>query len=114
MEYQFLHMLTQVISAKDQRQYWFPGCYYQYVPVAKFVEAFRSFRHGYRLSRDLATPFDKRRNHPSVLSKSSYGLNRIQLLKIVFSWQTLLMKRNSFLYIFKYIQVKSFPKSQTS
>ncbi|XP_056691158.1 ABC transporter G family member 32 isoform X2 [Spinacia oleracea] len=97
--------LQEVISVKDQRQYWYPGCYYQYVPVEKFVEAFRSFRLGCKLSRELAIPFDKRNNHPAALSTSSYGVGKIELLKIGFSWQMLLMKRNVFLYIFKYTQL---------
>lgn len=71
------------------------------------MEAFRSFRLGCKLSRELAIPFDKRNNHPAALSTSSYGVGKIELLKIGFSWQMLLMKRNVFLYIFKYTQVKS-------
>ncbi|XP_021746264.1 ABC transporter G family member 32-like isoform X1 [Chenopodium quinoa] len=97
--------LQEVTSIKDQRQYWYPDCYYQYVPVAKFTEAFRSFRLGCRLSRELTIPFDKRYNHPAALSTSSYGVGKIELLKIGFSWQMLLMKRNVFLYIFKYTQL---------
>ncbi|KMT16880.1 hypothetical protein BVRB_2g043550 [Beta vulgaris subsp. vulgaris] len=97
--------LQEVTSAKDQRQYWYPGCLYQYIPVEKFAEAFRSHCLGYMISRELATPFDKRFHHPAALSTTSYGIKRIELLKIGFSWQTLLIKRNSFLYIFKYIQL---------
>ncbi|XP_010670754.2 ABC transporter G family member 32 isoform X2 [Beta vulgaris subsp. vulgaris] len=97
--------LQEVTSAKDQRQYWYPGCLYQYIPVENFAEAFRSHCLGYMISRELAIPFDKRFHHPAALSTTSYGIKRIELLKIGFSWQTLLIKRNSFLYIFKYIQL---------
>ncbi|KAH7845456.1 hypothetical protein Vadar_002249 [Vaccinium darrowii] len=97
--------LQEVLSEKDQEQYWFPDIYYQYVPVAKFAEAFKSFWVGDALSQDLAVPFDRRYNHPAALSTSTYGVKRTELLKISFSWQMLLMKRNSFVYVFKFIQL---------
>jgi len=99
---------VQVTSVKDQRQYWSgPDSQYRYVPVGKFVEAFRSCPLGHKLSQELAVPFNKHKNHPAALSTSKYGVNRFELLKIGFSWQALLMKRNSFLYMFKYTQVES-------
>lgn len=98
--------LQEVISKKDQQQYWsVPDCPYQYIPVVKFAEAFRSFHVGKGLSEELARPYDRRRNHPAALSTSRYGLGKLDLLKIIFSWQMLLMKRNSFIYIFKFIQL---------
>ncbi|KAK3003971.1 hypothetical protein RJ639_019567 [Escallonia herrerae] len=78
---------------------------FQYVPVAKFVEAFRSFCSGSSLSQELAVPFDKRYNHPAALSSSTYGVNRAELLKISFLWQMLILKRNSFIYFFKFFQL---------
>ncbi|KAF8393306.1 hypothetical protein HHK36_021547 [Tetracentron sinense] len=98
--------LQEVISTKDQEQYWsVPDCPYHCVPVTKFVEAFRSFCTGKSLSEELAVPFDRRYNHPAALSTSSYGVKRSELLKTSFSWQMLLMKRNSFIYVFKFIQL---------
>lgn len=99
----------QVISKKDQQQYWSnPDLPYRYVPVGKFAEAFRSFHIGKNLSEELNLPFDRRYNHPAALSTSRYGMKRLELLKTSFNWQRLLMKRNSFIYIFKFIQVRSF------
>ncbi|XP_074286370.1 ABC transporter G family member 32-like [Silene latifolia] len=98
--------LQEVTSKKDQKQYWSGrDTHYQYVSVANFAEAFTSFRLGNELLRELANPVDRRYIHPSALSNSTYGVKRVELLKIGFSWQTLLMKRNSFLFIFKYIQL---------
>ncbi|KAK9141567.1 hypothetical protein Syun_010967 [Stephania yunnanensis] len=98
--------LQEVISEKDQEQYWsVPDCTYQYIPVVKFAEAFRSFHVGKRLSEELAIPFDRRYNHPAALSTSSYGVKRMELLKTTYSWQKLLMKRNSFIYVFRFIQL---------
>lgn len=73
--------------------------------MEKFVEAFRSFHIGKNLSEELNLPFDKRYNHPSALSTSRYGVKRLELLRTTFNWQRLLMDRNSFIYIFKFIQV---------
>ncbi|KAI3902012.1 hypothetical protein MKW98_013686, partial [Papaver atlanticum] len=98
--------LQEVISKKDQEQYWsVPECAYEHIPVVKFAEAFRSFHVGKSLSKKLLVPFDKRRNHPAALSTSSYGMNVAELLKTSFSWQLLLMKRNSFIYVFRFVQL---------
>lgn len=98
--------LTQVISKKDQEQYWaVPDRPYRYIPVLKFAEAFRSYHVGKSLGDELDVPFDRRYNHPAALSTSQYGVARIELLKTSFDWQLLLMKRNSFIYVFKFIQV---------
>ncbi|KAL0330278.1 UNVERIFIED_CONTAM: ABC transporter G family member 32 [Sesamum radiatum] len=85
--------LQEVISEKDQEQYWFLNSQYNYVPVAKFVEAFHSFRVGNSLARELAIPFNKHYNHPAALSTKTYGITRAKLLRISFSWQMLLLKR---------------------
>ncbi|KAK4388906.1 ABC transporter G family member 32 [Sesamum angolense] len=94
-----------VISEKDQEQYWFLNSQYNYVPVAKFVEAFQSFRVGNSLVRELAIPFNKHYNHPAALSTKTYGITRAKLLRISFSWQMLLLKRNSPVFVFKFIQL---------
>ncbi|XP_059643285.1 ABC transporter G family member 32-like isoform X2 [Cornus florida] len=97
--------LQEVISEKDQEQYWFSDFNYQYVPVARFAEDFKSFWVGSSLSKEMSCPFDRRYSHPAALSTSTYGVKRSELLKIGFSWQMLLIKRNSFVYIFKFIQL---------
>jgi hypothetical protein len=97
---------TQVTSKKDQEQYWsFLDRPYRYIPAGKFAKAFRSYPAGKNLSEELDIPFDKRYNHPAALSTFSYGAKRLELLKTSFYWQRLLMKRNSFIYVFKFIQV---------
>ncbi|KAA8523067.1 hypothetical protein F0562_009490 [Nyssa sinensis] len=98
--------LQEVISKKDQEQYWaVPDRPYQYIPVVKFAEAFRSYHAGKSLFEELDAPFDRRYNHPAALSTSQYGMKRSELLKTSFNWQLLLMKRNSFIYVFKFIQL---------
>ncbi|XP_019192543.1 PREDICTED: ABC transporter G family member 32 isoform X2 [Ipomoea nil] len=98
--------LQEVVSKKDQQQYWnVADRPFRYTPVAKFAEAFRSYRIGKSLSEDLGIPFDRRYNHPAALSTSKYGVSRRELLRTSFDWQLLLMKRNSFIYVFKFIQL---------
>ncbi|OMO80624.1 ABC-2 type transporter [Corchorus olitorius] len=54
---------------------------------------------------ELATPFDKFQSHPAALTKEKYGVSRKELLKACASREYLLMKRNSFVYIFKMTQL---------
>ncbi|XP_057799463.1 ABC transporter G family member 32-like [Salvia miltiorrhiza] len=97
--------LQEVLSEKDQEQYWFKNEQYTYVSAAKFVEGFQSFHVGNSLAQDLAIPFDKNYTHPAALSTKTYGISRAKLLRISLSWQMLLLKRNSPVFIFKIIQL---------
>lgn len=98
----------QVTSKKDQEQYWFhrekP---YRFVTVTQFAETFQSYHVGRKIGDELAIPFDKSKNHPAALTTEKYGVNKKELLKANFSREYLLMKRNSFVYIFKICQVNS-------
>lgn len=93
-------------SKKDQVQYWMnkeeP---YSYVSVREFSEAFQSFHVGRRLGDELSVPFPKEKSHPSALTRDRYGVSKKMLLKACVDREFLLMKRNSFVYIFKLTQV---------
>lgn len=78
---------------------------YRYVPVRNFIEGYQSFGAGKLLAKELSVPFDRRYNHPAALSRNTYGVKRTDLLKISFFWQMLLLKRNSFVFVFKFMQV---------
>ncbi|GAB2300384.1 ABC transporter G member 32 [Dionaea muscipula] len=98
--------LQEVTSKKDQEQYWSDlECAHRYIPVVKFAESFRLYHVGKNLCKELDIPFDRRSNHPAALSTCRYGVKRWQLFKIGFSWVRLLMNRNSFIYVFKFIQL---------
>uniref|UniRef100_A0A6V7QPR8 ABC transporter domain-containing protein n=1 Tax=Ananas comosus var. bracteatus TaxID=296719 RepID=A0A6V7QPR8_ANACO len=98
--------LQEVTSRKDQHQYWASKDEpYRYVSVNEFAEAFQSFHVGRKLGEELSTPFDRRRNHPAALTTSKYGISKMELLKACTSREWLLMKRNSFVYIFKVVQL---------
>ncbi|XP_044505622.1 ABC transporter G family member 39-like isoform X2 [Mangifera indica] len=98
--------LQEVISKKDQEQYWFrKNQPYRFVSVSDFVKGFNSFHIGQQIEFDLSVPFDKSRTHPAALVTEKYGLPNWELFKACFSREWLLMKRNSFVYIFKTTQI---------
>ncbi|XP_042510326.1 pleiotropic drug resistance protein 1-like [Macadamia integrifolia] len=98
--------LQEVTSRKDQQQYWHDKDKpYRYVSVKAFVEAFQSFHVGRKLGDELATPFDKSKSHPAALTTDKYGVSKKELLKASIAREWLLMKRNSFVYIFKTVQL---------
>ncbi|CAJ2661301.1 unnamed protein product [Trifolium pratense] len=98
--------LQEVTSKKDQAQYWVRRDQpYRFVTVNQFAEAFQSFHIGRKLAEELSVPFDKTKSHPAALTTKEYGLNKTELLKANFAREYLLMKRNSFVYIFKLSQL---------
>ncbi|KAG7034516.1 ABC transporter G family member 34, partial [Cucurbita argyrosperma subsp. argyrosperma] len=98
--------LQEVTSKKDQEQYWFRKSQpYRYTSVPEFIQGFKKFHIGQRLNTELSVPFDKRNTHPAALVTQKYGLSNWQLFKACFSREWLLMKRNSFIYVFKTVQI---------
>lgn len=98
--------LQEVTSKKDQQQYWFQKSLpYRYVSVSDFVNGFRCFRIGQQLSMDLKVPYEKTSTHPAALVTKKYGISNLELFKACFAREWLLMKRNSFVYIFKTVQI---------
>ena len=94
-------------SRKDQEQYWESRSQtYHYVSVKEFADAFQSFHVGANLREELSIPYDKTECHPAALSTEKYGLSKAELFKACFDRQILLMKRNAFVHIFKFFQVK--------
>ncbi|CAN4097540.1 unnamed protein product [Withania somnifera] len=98
--------LQEVTSRKDQEQYWAnrEGPY-KFVTVREFSEKFQSFHIGQKLGDALGVPFDKSKSHPSALTIQNYGVSKKELLKACSAREFLLIKRNSFIYIFKIIQL---------
>ncbi|KAF3454238.1 hypothetical protein FNV43_RR04685 [Rhamnella rubrinervis] len=98
--------LQEVTSKKDQAQYWAdPSKPYKYIPVSEIAKAFQNSRFGKYVESILATPFDKSKNHPSALAKTEYAVSKSELFKACFVREILLIKRHSFLYIFRTCQV---------
>ena len=98
--------LQEVTSKKDQQQYWFKKDEpYIYVSVSEFVQAFSSFHIGQQIATELGFPYDKSIILPGTLVTEKYGISNWELFKACFSREWLLMKRNSFVYIFKTTQM---------
>ncbi|XP_075642106.1 pleiotropic drug resistance protein 1-like isoform X8 [Castanea sativa] len=98
--------LQEVTSRKDQQQYWAnKDIPYAYITVKEFADAFQSFHIGQKLGDELAIPFDKAKGHPAALTTKKYGVGKKELLKACISRELLLMKRNSFFYMFKMVQL---------
>ncbi|XP_062172265.1 pleiotropic drug resistance protein 2-like isoform X2 [Alnus glutinosa] len=98
--------LQEVTSNKDQEQYWFKKNQpYRYISVPEFVRVFNSFHIGQQLLEDLRVPYDKSSTHPAALVREKYGISNMELFKACLSREWLLMKRNSFIHIFKTIQI---------
>ncbi|XP_042520902.1 ABC transporter G family member 37-like isoform X2 [Macadamia integrifolia] len=98
--------LQEVVSKKDQAQYWFlKGKDYSYVSVDEFCESFKAFHIGKKLEEELSDPYDKSQSHKNALSLNIYSLSKWELFKACMSKEFLLMKRNYFLYVFKSTQL---------
>jgi hypothetical protein len=97
---------NQITSKKDQEQYWVDKTQpYRYITPEEFSDSFKSSDTGKDLKEELSVPFDKSKCHAAALSTRKYGINKKDLFKACFSREWLLMKRNSFLYVFKTCQV---------
>lgn len=93
-------------SRKDQEQYWADeNKPYHYLSVSELAEKFRKFHVGHQLETKLSIPFDKSHSHRAALVFSKNSVPSLELLKASFAREWLLIKRNSFVYIFKTVQV---------
>ncbi|XP_058182567.1 pleiotropic drug resistance protein 2-like [Rhododendron vialii] len=98
--------LQEVTSKKDQEQYWFKRNEpYRYVSVSDFARRFNSFHIGQSLCDELGIPYNRNKVHPAALATKKYGISKVDLFKACLTREWLLMKRNSFVYIFKTTQI---------
>ncbi|TYI55095.1 hypothetical protein E1A91_D11G116800v1 [Gossypium mustelinum] len=98
--------LQEVLSEKDQAQYWYRKDQpYSFVSVDNFIVAFNKFHTVQKLNEELCTPFHKCESHKSALSFNIYSLGKWELLKTCMAREWLLIKRNSFVYVSKTLQL---------
>nr|GEX58236.1 ABC transporter G family member 31 [Tanacetum cinerariifolium] len=98
--------LQEATSRKDQEQYWADSSKpYEYIKVSKISKAYENSIYGRSLKSSLSIPFDKSKSQVSALRKRQYGVSKWNIFQACFSSEYLLIKRQSFLYIFKTIQV---------
>ncbi|KAK2971133.1 hypothetical protein RJ640_008557 [Escallonia rubra] len=91
---------------EDQEQYWADRRKpYKYISVTEFAKRFKRFHVGLRLENELSVPYDKARSHQAALVFKKYLVPKMELLKASYDKELLLIKRNSFVYIFKTVQI---------
>jgi hypothetical protein len=96
------------MSKKDQEQYW---CHrdkpYSYISVDSFINKFKESNLGLLLKEELSKPFNKSQTRKDGLCYKKYSLGKWEMLKACSRREFLLMKRNSFIYLFKSALVRS-------
>ncbi|CAA0842185.1 ABC transporter G family member 29 [Striga hermonthica] len=98
--------LQEVTSRKDQEQYWADKSKpYDYISVAEFATRFKVFHVGQRLENELSIPYDKSASHSAALVFEKNSLPKWDLFKANLDKEWLLIRRNSFVYIFKTVQI---------
>ncbi|XP_057834777.2 ABC transporter G family member 35 isoform X2 [Cryptomeria japonica] len=98
--------LQEVTSKKDQEQYWVDKRQpYHYVTVKEFVSRFKQFHRGLSLENELSIPYDKNKSHKAALVFNKNCVPKMEIFKACFAKEWLLVKRNSFVYIFKTAQI---------
>ncbi|ESQ56007.1 hypothetical protein EUTSA_v10024221mg [Eutrema salsugineum] len=94
--------LQEVVSRKDQEQYWcHKGKPYSYISVDSFIEKFKESNLGLLVKEELSKPFDKSQTRKDGLCFRKYSLGKWEMLKACSRREFLLMRRNSFIYLFK-------------
>ncbi|GLT66274.1 hypothetical protein SLA2020_386460 [Shorea laevis] len=98
--------LQEVTSRKDQEQYWADRSKpYRYITVTEFANKFKRFHVGMQLDSELSVPFNKSKGHQAALAFKKYLVPKMELLRACWDKEWLLIKKNSFVYIFKTIQI---------
>lgn len=98
--------MSQVSSRKDQEQYWADRSKpYRYISVTEFANRFKSFHIGMHLENQLSVPFDKSQGHRAAIVFKKYTVPKMELLKACWDKEWLLIKRNSFVYVSKTVQL---------
>lgn len=106
MELLTLLTVWQVISRKDQAQYWHrTEQTHSYVSVNTLSKKFKESSFGKKLDEAISEAFTKSQSHKNSISFSVYSLSKWTLFKACMSREVILMRRNSFVYIFKSVQV---------
>ncbi|XP_042491605.1 ABC transporter G family member 31-like [Macadamia integrifolia] len=98
--------LQEVTSRKDQGQYWADSSKpYVFLPVSTIADAFRQSEVGRFSESTSSVPYDKKKSLPSALATTKLATSNWELFKACFGREVLLIKRHSFLYIFRTCQV---------
>ncbi|XP_074347455.1 pleiotropic drug resistance protein 3-like [Apium graveolens] len=98
--------LQEVVSVKDQGQYWEnieeP---YIYISAQDFERKFRDFYVGKDLDYEISHPLNKTEIQKNPLSPKTRSVKNWELFRACMAREWLLMKRNSFVHVFKSVQL---------
>ncbi|KAI7743642.1 hypothetical protein M8C21_012064 [Ambrosia artemisiifolia] len=98
--------LQEIVSRKDQATYW---CWneevYDYVSVHTLSMRFKESSLCKEINDNISKPFMRLQNDENAISFQVYSLSKWALFKACMSREIILMKRNSFLYISKTVQL---------
>ncbi|KAI4378236.1 hypothetical protein MLD38_015745 [Melastoma candidum] len=98
--------LQEVVSKKDQAQYWKnKDVPYAFVSPEMFAKNFLGSPTGMVLNEELSKSFLKTEIHRSALASSTYSSMKWEVFKACLAREWLLMKRNSFIYVYKSAQL---------
>ncbi|KAI5658381.1 hypothetical protein M9H77_27174 [Catharanthus roseus] len=98
--------LQEVLSRKDQAQYWHRSeATYSYISVDTLSKNFKESPYGRKLNEELSLSLVKSKGSKDALVFSTYSLPKWKLFRACLSREFLLMKRNSFVYVFKSLQL---------
>lgn len=73
--------------------------------VDALCRKFKESSQGKKLNEEISETFITSHNHKDSISSSVYSLSKWTLFKTCMSREIILMRRNSFVYIFKSVQV---------
>ncbi|KAF5932026.1 hypothetical protein HYC85_028197 [Camellia sinensis] len=76
-----------------------------YVTVTEFANRFKRFHVDLRLASELSVLYNKAETHQAALVYKKYTAPKRELLKASFDKKWMLIKRNSFFYVFKTVQI---------
>ncbi|PHT41424.1 hypothetical protein CQW23_20278 [Capsicum baccatum] len=95
-----------VMSKKDQAQYWHGTKEtYKFVSIDTLSRKFEESPYRKKLNEELSVAYDKSRCHSNSITFRDYSLPKWELFRACMSREFLLLKRNSFIYIFKTVQI---------
>ncbi|KAL3515877.1 hypothetical protein ACH5RR_022779 [Cinchona calisaya] len=98
--------LQEVISRKDQAQYWYRSEeIYLYHSVNMLSRKFKESYYGKKLDEELEKPFSKSKGHKNAITFSTFLVPKWELFGACMWREFLLMKRNAFVYVFKSVQL---------
>lgn len=78
---------------------------YSYVTTETLSEKFNESKTGKILEKELLKKYERSQTHKNALSHRIYSLTRWEIFKTCLARELLLMKRNSFVHMFKTAQV---------